>query len=98
MSDPVAARGGELRLRPIDRQRKLARTLDQSIAADAEVRLVEAFVQRLDCSTLDAEVRARVGHPGAPAYDPRLLLTLCLYGLIRSIFSFRELSAACDRN
>jgi transposase len=62
------------------------------------VRVVEAFVQRLDCSTLDAEVRSLVGHPGAPSYDPRLLLTVCLYGVIRGIFSFRELSAACERD
>ena len=50
-------------------------------------------MRRLDCS-----VRSRVGTPGAPAYDPRLLLTLCLHGLIRGIFSFRELSAACERD
>jgi transposase len=76
----------------------LALTLDQAIPADAEVRVVEAFVQRLDCSTLDAEVQSLVGHPGAPSYDPRLLLTVCLYGVIRGIFSFRELSAACERD
>lgn len=86
------------RLRPIDRHRAMAATLDQALAADAEVRTVEAFVRRLDGSSLVSAVRSRVGTPGAPAYDPLLLLTLCLHGLIRGIFSFRELHAACERD
>ena len=86
-----------LRLRPIDRHRVMA-PLDQAIAPDAEVRTVEAFVGRLDCSSLESAVRSRIGTPGAPAYDPRLLLALGLYALIRGIFSFRELSAACGRD
>ena len=98
MPEPEPCLRDTLRLRLIDRHRPLTGTLDESIDDDAEVRIVEAFVQRLDCSALDAKVQSRIGQPGAPAFDPRLLLTLCLYGVIRGIFSFRELSAACERD
>ena len=101
MPDPdpdPPARDDTLRLRPIDRHRPLTGTLDQSVPADAQVRVVEAFVRRLDGAARDAEVKARVGLPGAPACDPRLLLTRCLYGVIRGTFRFRESSAAGDRD
>lgn len=98
MSHPVPDPRGAPRLRPIDRQTGLPLTLDAAIAPDDEVRVVEAFTRTLDCSTLAAAVRSRVGTPGAPAYDPRLLLTLCLYATLRGRFAFRGLSAACGRD
>lgn len=98
MSDPMPDPRGEMRLRPIDRQARLPLTLDAAIAEDDEVRVVEAFTRHVDCAPLAVAVRSRVGTPGAPAYDPRLLLTLCLYATLRGRFAFRDLSDACGRD
>lgn len=97
MSESIPDPRSELRLRPIDRQAPLPLALEAAIADDDEVRAVEALTREVDCSALDAAIRSRVGTPEAPAYDPRLLLALCLYVTLRGRYSFRDRSAARRR-
>lgn len=86
------------RFRAMDRTRVVRSTWDQLLPADDPIRTLDAFVRSLDCSALDERIRSVDGRPGAPAFDPRLLLALCLHGLLEGIYSFRELAAACGRD
>jgi transposase len=82
-------------LRPINRHAPLAATLDALLPADHQVRRVLACVEALDLSPLYADIRAREQRAGAPAFDPQVLFSVCLYGLIEGLGSFRDLEKAC---
>ena len=86
------------RFRVMDRTKVVHSTWDELLPADDPIRTPDEFVRSLDCSALDDRVRSVEGRPGAPAFDPRLLLALCLHGLLQGIYSFRELAAACGRD
>jgi transposase len=58
-------------------------------------RLVWTFVDRLDLSAFYAEIRAREGHAGRPAIDPKILVALWLYATIDGVGSARELERLC---
>jgi transposase len=71
--------------------------IDDYVTADNPVRFVEAFVQGLDLGALGfskAEPEAR----GRPAYDPRDLLKLHIYGYVNEIRSSRKLERETIRN
>lgn len=55
-------------------------TLDDRVPRDHSVRGVEAVIASLDLTTLDARVRSNAEDGGRPAIDPRILLTLWVYG------------------
>ena len=65
------------------------------IPADAEVRVVAAFVDQLDLPAMGFK---RVHADGASAYGPELLLKLYLYGYLNRIRSSRRLQRACEVN
>ena len=50
----------------------------------------------LDCSIFDG--RFRNDETGAPAYDPRILLKIILFGYSRGITSSREIAKCCEEN
>ena len=56
--------------------------------------LVNDLVDQLDLSRLEA----RYGNLGQPAYHPRLMLKILLYGFSVGIFSSRKLQRACREN
>jgi len=56
--------------------------------------LINDLVDQLDISALEA----RYGHLGQPAYHPRLMLKVTLYGFTVGIFSSRKLQRACQEN
>ncbi|TKV71034.1 transposase, partial [Bradyrhizobium elkanii] len=57
--------------------------LDEVIAADSAVRVVDGFVDSLDLAGLGfSNVEAEA--TGRPPYDPRDLLKLYIYGYLRS--------------
>lgn len=71
--------------------------LDDLIAADSPVRVIDAFVDRLDLGSLGfAHVEAP--EHGRPPYDPADLLKLYLYGYMNRLRSTRDLALACRRN
>jgi transposase len=94
---PPAART-RARLRYANRQQACMRVcaLDDLIPEDHPVRIVWDHVDALDLSPLLAEIQATEAHAGAPATDPRILMTLWLYATLRAIGSARELDRRCD--
>ena len=58
-------------------------------------RLVWRFVEGLDLRPFYAPIRARVGGPGRPAIDPKILVALWLYATIDGVGSARELDRLC---
>ncbi len=71
--------------------------MDDYVAEDNPVRVIEAFVMSLDMSELGFE-RAQVPTLGRPAYDPRDLLKLYLYGYLNRIRSSRKLEGEASKN
>ncbi len=56
--------------------------------------LVNDLVEQLDLTALEAHY----GNMGQPAYHPRLMLKVVLYGFSVGIFSSRKLQRACQEN
>lgn len=75
----------------------LPAVLDDYVAADARVRVVDAFVDQLDVVTLEF-VRSIPADTGRPGYDPRDLLKLYVYGYLNQIRSSRKLEQEARRN
>ncbi len=71
--------------------------LDDYVRDDAVVRVVDAFVDRLDVKELGftRPVPAATGRPG---YDPRDLLKLYIWGYWNEVRSSRRLERECLRN
>lgn len=71
--------------------------IDDYISAENPVRFVEAFVKGLDLSALGFS-KAEPEERGRPAYDPRDLLKLYIYGYVNEIRSSRKLERETLRN
>lgn len=74
-----------------------ATPLEDMIAPDNPVRVVEAFVDSLDLEKLG--VRAvRPQARGASSFGPDILLKIYFYGYLNRVRSSRRLEAECRRN
>jgi transposase len=85
-------------LRPFSRDQAwlLPPTLDQLLPDDHPARFVAAFVEALDARAWrDLGVEPAGDPEGAPAYDPRALLSVWLYGFMTGVRSSRKLEVAC---
>jgi len=71
--------------------------LDDYIAEDNAVRLVDAFVDGLDLKQLGFE-RAEPSATGRPGYQPATLLKIYVYGYLNRIQSSRRLERESHRN
>jgi len=71
-------------------------SLDDSIDADNEVRLIDVFVDSLALEHFGFEIDH--GENGRPAYHPGDLLKLFIYGYMNKIRSSRRLEKECKRN
>lgn len=78
-------------------QMALPMCLEEVIAQDNPVRVMDTFVDLLDLKELGFE-KAEPALTGRPAFDPRVLLKLYLYGYFNSIRSSRRLMRECGRN
>lgn len=67
-------------LRAQRQQTEIGFTLDDRVSRDHPVRAIEAVIHALDLTALDARIRACLERGGRPAIDPRILLTLWVYG------------------
>ena len=65
--------------------------LDAQVPHDHPVRAIAAVIDRLDLSKLYARIDARDSNPGAPAIDPKLLLSLWVYATSDGENSAREI-------
>jgi len=71
--------------------------VEDYVATDAPVRVIDAFVDGLDLTMLGF-VRARPAATGRPGYDPRDLLKLYIWGYFNEVRSSRRLERACLRD
>ncbi|SFP20256.1 transposase, partial [Ectopseudomonas toyotomiensis] len=71
-------------------------TLEELVPEDHLVRVIEAYVARLDLQALGFS-KAEPLKTGRPGYDPADLLKLYLYGYFQRIRSSRRLEAECQR-
>ena len=69
---------------------------DQVVEGSFEHALNEIVEEHLDMSEFDK--RYSNDQTGRPAYDPRILLKVVLYGYYKGIISSRMLAEACRRN
>jgi transposase len=80
-----------------NRHQSFFSTLDEQVSADNAVRLIDAFIDKLDLQKLGF---SRIVHnsEGRPPYAPAILLKLYLYGYLNKIRSSRKLENECSRN
>lgn len=72
-------------------------SLEDAVATDNPVRLIDAFVDQLDLVQLRFEV-ATLSKEGRPAYESKVFLKLYFYGYLNGIRSSRRLEKECGRN
>ncbi len=71
--------------------------LEDLIAEDNIVRVIDAFVDILDFKALGfAQLQPK--KTGNPPYHPALMLRIYLYGYLNRVRSFRKLETECTRN
>jgi transposase len=75
----------------------LPECLDDFVAEDNPVRVIDAFVGELDLAELGFE-GATPATTGRPSYHPAVLLGLYIYGYLNRIQSSRRLERECQRN
>lgn len=75
----------------------LPECLDDFIAEDNTVRIVDVFINELDLVGLGFD-GAKPAATGRPSYHPSVLLKLYLYGYLNRIQSSRRLERECQRN
>jgi transposase len=80
-----------------NRQQGYFSSLEEQVPADNAVRLIDAFIDKLDLSRLGfSSVVYR--SEGRPPFAPQVLLKLYLYGYLNKIRSSRKLERECGRN
>ena len=80
-----------------DRYQTFFITLEEQVARDNAVRLMDAFIDKLDLEKLGFTNTVHKSE-GRPAYAPAVLLKLYLYGYLNRIRSSRKLERECVRN
>ena len=81
----------------IDRNQFQFSCLEDLIAGDNAVRVIDAFVDILDFKALGfAHLQPK--KTGNPPYHPALMLRIYLYGYLNRVRSSRQLEAECGRN
>ncbi|WP_197331020.1 IS1182 family transposase [Ralstonia syzygii] len=71
--------------------------LDDFVAEDNPVRIIDAFVEELDLGSLgfDGSIPSATGRP---SYHPAVLLKIYIYGYLNRVQSSRRLERECQRN
>jgi transposase len=89
---------GKPRYEVIDREQLCWRRVDieRLIGAEHPARAVWEFIGRLDLSAYQEEVRAVEGKAGRPGWDPRLLISLWVYGYSKGVGSARAIEELCE--
>ena len=75
----------------------LPECLDDFVAEDNPVRVVDAFVEELDLQVLGF-CGTQPARTGRPSYHPAVLLKIYIYGYLNRIQSSRRLEHECQRN
>lgn len=72
-------------------------SLEEIIAKDNMVRVIDAFVNNVDPKTLGFIIKG-AHHEGRPAYKASTLIKLYIYGYLNSVRSSRKLNQESKRN
>ena len=80
-----------------DRNQIMMCSLDSMVDSESIVRIIDKFVDGLDLESMGFK-KAEAAVEGRPAYDPRCLLKLYLYGSRKKLRSSRRLEEACHVN
>ena len=80
-----------------DRHQTTFTTLEDGVSAGNAVRLIDAFIDKLDLQKLGFTGTIHKSE-GRPPYAPGVLLKLYLYGYLNKIRSSRKLEKECGRN
>jgi transposase len=75
----------------------LPELLDDYVAEDNPVRVIDVFVEELDLGKLGFD-GVRPARTGRPAYPPAVMLKLYIYGYLNRIQSSRRLEREAQRN
>ena len=73
-------------------------SLDELIDKDNIVRAIEAYVDTLDIFKLNIKTKKSLIKDGQPAFHPKLLLKIYIYGYLNKIRSSRKLEQEINRN
>lgn len=73
-------------------------SVEEYVLADNPVRAIDSYVESLEMEKLKFRYAEGPLTVGQPAYAPRSLLKLYLYGYLHRIRSSRQLEAECGRN
>lgn len=84
-------------VKAMDRDQIMMCTLESFVDRESIARIIDAFVDNIDLEELEI-TKAKAAKEGRPAYDPRSLLKLYLYGARKGIRSSRKLAEACLLN
>jgi transposase len=98
---PEAKQGkGKPRIEIANRQQVSLRmaSLDELIPEDHRARIVWEMAQKYDLSSFYEAIDAIEGEAGRPAIDPRLLLSVWLYGTLEGVGSARALARLCQEH
>lgn len=78
-----------------DRNQMMMCSWDSFVDSESIARIIDAFIENLDMSDLQIK---EVSGEGRPAYDPRSLFKLYIYGNRKGIRSSRKLAESCRIN
>ena len=70
--------------------------LEDYVAADNPVRVIDFFIDQLDLAKLGFGVKPK--ETGRPAYHPAVMLKIYVYGYLNRVQSSRRLERECQRN
>ena len=89
---------GRPRLKPINRQQLLMRSIDveKLIEGDHPARAIWEMLGQVDLSRFEEGIQAVEGRAGQATVSPRLLAALWIYSYSEGISSARELSRMCE--
>jgi transposase len=73
-------------------------SLDELVAEDNMVRAIEEYVNILNISKLKIKTKKSLLKDGQPAFHPKLLLKIYIYGYLNKIRSSRKLETEITRN
>lgn len=80
-----------------DRHQVQILSLDSLIAADNPVRVLDAFIDKLNLQAVGFHTRDERSE-GRPSFQPTVMLKVYLYGYYNRVRSSRKLEAECQRN
>jgi transposase len=81
----------------VNRHQTIFTTLEEQVSAENPVRLIDAFIEKLELQPLGF-TKTTIKTEGRPPYAPKVFLKLYLYGYLNKIRSSRKLEKECVRN